>query len=150
MRTGARDADRLTYFGAPVGPEGDFFSVFWPDMPPDPADPAEPLELLPVADEGSALRFEAVVARIALEWALASRYATDVLFEPGVRAAVDALVVLDGFQAEPLAAALQAGPLHAREERLAEQQSPESQQAQAVGEEAPARLDSPLRVYAVP
>ncbi len=64
--------------------------------------------LLPAADEGSALRFEAVVARIALEWVLASRYATDVLFESGVRAAVDALVVLEGFQAEPLAAALQA------------------------------------------
>lgn len=67
---------------------------------------AQARSLLPVADEGSALRFEAVVARIALEWALASRYATDVLFEPGVRAATDALVVLEGFQAEPMAAAL--------------------------------------------
>ncbi len=41
--------------------------------------------LMPEPDEGSALRFEAVVARIALEWVLASRHATDVLFEPGVR-----------------------------------------------------------------
>ncbi|MFZ3124809.1 MAG: PD-(D/E)XK nuclease family protein, partial [Acidovorax sp.] len=64
--------------------------------------------LLPQADEGSTLRFEAVVARIALEWVLASRHATDVLFEPGVRRSVDALVVLQGFQVEPLAQALQA------------------------------------------
>ena len=63
--------------------------------------------LLPDADDGSALRWEAVVARIAMEWVLASRYATDVLFEPGVRASVDALVILQGFQAEPLARALQ-------------------------------------------
>ena len=63
---------------------------------------------LPDTDEYSALRFEAVVARIALEWVLISRYATDVLFEPGARASVDALVVLQGFQVEPLAQALQA------------------------------------------
>jgi len=63
--------------------------------------------LLPEPDEGSTLRFEAVVARIALEWVLASRHATDVLFEPGVRQSVDALVVLQGFQVEPLAQALQ-------------------------------------------
>ncbi|MCW5261642.1 PD-(D/E)XK nuclease family protein [Verminephrobacter eiseniae] len=63
--------------------------------------------LAPV-DEGSALRFEAVVARIALEWVLASRHATDVLFESGLRQSVDALVLLQGFQVEPLAQALQA------------------------------------------
>ena len=63
--------------------------------------------LLPEADQGSALRYEAVVARIALEWVLASRHATDVLFEPGVRQSVDALVVLQGFQVEPMAQALQ-------------------------------------------
>jgi len=59
-----------------------------------------------LAGEGSALRYEAAVARIALEWVAASRHATDLLFEPGVRAAVDALVVLDGFQPDPLAHAL--------------------------------------------
>ncbi|MBU1817071.1 MAG: PD-(D/E)XK nuclease family protein [Gammaproteobacteria bacterium] len=64
--------------------------------------------LLPEPDEGSTLRFEAVVARIALEWVLASRHATDVLFDLGVRQSVDALVVLQGFQVEPLAQALQA------------------------------------------
>jgi len=63
--------------------------------------------LMTEPDEGSTLRFEAVVARIALEWVLASRHATDVLFEPGVRQSVDALVVLQGFQVEPLAQALQ-------------------------------------------
>jgi ATP-dependent helicase/nuclease subunit B len=62
--------------------------------------------LLPEPDEGSTLRFEAVVARIALEWVLASRHATDVLFESGVRQSVDAVVVLQGFQVEPLAQAL--------------------------------------------
>ena len=61
---------------------------------------------LPGPEDGSALRFEAVVARIALEWAAASRYATDVLFDPGVHGTVDALVVLQGFQPDPLAATL--------------------------------------------
>ena len=64
--------------------------------------------LLPVADAGSALHYEAVVARIALEWVLASRHATDVLFDPGVLPAVDALVLLPGFQPDALAQALQA------------------------------------------
>ncbi|MBO0940516.1 PD-(D/E)XK nuclease family protein [Acidovorax temperans] len=62
--------------------------------------------LLATTDEGSALHYEALVARLALEWVLASRHATDVLFEPGVRAAVDALVVLEGFQSDALNLAL--------------------------------------------
>ncbi|MFN7856197.1 MAG: PD-(D/E)XK nuclease family protein, partial [Acidovorax sp.] len=61
---------------------------------------------LPGPDEASALRFEAAVARIALEWAAASRYATDVLFEPDARHGVDALIVLQGFQTDLLAATL--------------------------------------------
>jgi len=69
---------------------------------------AQARRLLPEADDTSALRLEAVAARIALEWVLASRHATDVLFEPGVRDAVDALVLLRGFQVDPLARALQA------------------------------------------
>ena len=48
----------------------------------------EARKLLATADEGSSLHYEALVARLALEWVLASRHATDVLFEPGVRAAV--------------------------------------------------------------
>lgn len=62
--------------------------------------------LLAPAGEGAALRYEAAVARIALEWALATRHATDVLFEPQVRRVTPALVVLDGFQPDPLAHAL--------------------------------------------
>ncbi len=62
-----------------------------------------------LAGEGGALRYEAAVARIALEWVAASRHATDALFDPGVREAVDALVVLEGFQPDPLARALCAG-----------------------------------------
>lgn len=48
------------------------------------------------------LRFEAAVARIALEWALASSYASDVLFAENTLAALDALVLVRGFLAEPL------------------------------------------------
>ncbi|MDH4416257.1 MAG: PD-(D/E)XK nuclease family protein [Acidovorax sp.] len=66
----------------------------------------EARELLTTADEGSSLHYEALVARLALEWVLASRHATDVLFEPGVRGAVDALVVLEGFQSDALPQAL--------------------------------------------
>ena len=43
------------------------------------------------------------MARIALEWVAASRHATDVLFAPGLRTAVDALVLLEGFQPDALA-----------------------------------------------
>lgn len=62
--------------------------------------------LLPAGGDGGALRLEAAAARIALEWVLASTHATDVLFDPGVRPTVDALVVLQGFQPDPLAQAL--------------------------------------------
>ncbi|GKT14366.1 PD-(D/E)XK nuclease family protein [Acidovorax sp. SUPP2522] len=63
-------------------------------------------ESMPPAGDGAALRYEAAVARIALEWVLASCHATDVLFDPGTQSAVDALVVLGGFQADPLAKTL--------------------------------------------
>ncbi len=52
------------------------------------------------------LMYEAAVARIALEWAIASRYATDVLFDDAVQRSLDALIVLPGLQANPLAQAL--------------------------------------------
>jgi ATP-dependent helicase/nuclease subunit B len=54
------------------------------------------------------LMYEEAVARIALEWAVASRYATDVLFDRSQRSAMDALVVVPGLQANPLAQALAA------------------------------------------
>ncbi len=53
----------------------------------------------------SVLCMEAAVAQLALAWASSSAYVTDVLFElhPGL------LVVLEGFQADPLAASLRQG-----------------------------------------
>ncbi len=57
--------------------------------------------------EGPALALEALVAQTAIAWAAHSAYATDVLFEPVVREATDALIVLQGLQHDPLMAALQ-------------------------------------------
>ena len=62
--------------------------------------------LLAAGGDGGALRLEAAAARIALEWVLASRHATDVLFDPGVRASTDLLAVVQGFHPDPLAQAL--------------------------------------------
>lgn len=87
--------------------------------------------LLPEAEAGSALRFEAVVARIALEWVLASRHATDVLFDPGLRQSVDALVILQGFQEDPLAKVLQ---LHWGDRAVALALSSAAHQASASGQ----------------
>ncbi len=56
--------------------------------------------------EAPVLALECVVARIALEWALASAYATDVLWSDSVPATLDCIIVLDGFQADPLIHAL--------------------------------------------
>ncbi len=47
-------------------------------------------------------RMESALNGIALAWAASSGYATDVLFAPGALAQVDQLIVLDGFQADPL------------------------------------------------
>ncbi len=54
--------------------------------------------------DAPALALEAAVARVALAWAANSSYATDVLFD----AHPALLLVLEGFQTEPLARALQA------------------------------------------
>ena len=56
--------------------------------------------------DGPVLALEAAVARIAIEWAAASSYAADGLLQQDVAATLDLLVVLEGFQAEPLAQAL--------------------------------------------
>ncbi len=58
--------------------------------------------------DGPALAWEAAVARIAVEWAGVSAYASDVLFSPEVRGAVDCLVLVQGFSPDPLALGLQA------------------------------------------
>lgn len=52
------------------------------------------------------LQVEAALARIAIEWAAASAYASDVLLADGAADAIDLLVVLQGVQAEPLQQAL--------------------------------------------
>ncbi|RYX98270.1 MAG: PD-(D/E)XK nuclease family protein [Comamonadaceae bacterium] len=52
--------------------------------------------------ESPALALESAIGRIALAWAASSSYATDVLFT----AEADALIVLEGFQSEPLVEAL--------------------------------------------
>lgn len=57
--------------------------------------------------EGPALAWEAAVARIAVEWAGVSTYASDVLFTGAVRDALDCLVVIQGFSQDPLAQGLQ-------------------------------------------
>ena len=61
-------------------------------------------EALSAGLDAPALALELAVARIALVWAAASAYPSDVLFS----AQADLLVVLEGFQAEPLAGALAA------------------------------------------
>ena len=50
-----------------------------------------------------ALQWEAAVARIALEWAAVSHYANDVLFAPELVQSLDALVLVNGLQTDPMA-----------------------------------------------
>lgn len=57
--------------------------------------------------DAPALRLDAAIGRIAVEWAAASAYASDALFAPAVAQQVDLLVILQGLQAEPLHLALQ-------------------------------------------
>lgn len=52
------------------------------------------------------MALEAAVARIAIEWAAASAYATDALLEPRTLDAIELLVVLQGLQPEPVAQAI--------------------------------------------
>ena len=53
------------------------------------------------------LRWESALARLALAWASTSAYATDVLFDDRlVKSNVDCLMVLEGFQRDPLVLAL--------------------------------------------
>jgi ATP-dependent helicase/nuclease subunit B len=58
--------------------------------------------------DSPALAFELALARIALAWAASSSYPTDVLFSPQVLNQIDLLVVIDGFQSDPLLEALKA------------------------------------------
>ena len=56
---------------------------------------------------GSALNWEIAVARIAVEWAALSGYASDILFDPVQCGDVDCLVMVRGIAQDPLAAGLQ-------------------------------------------
>ncbi len=62
-----------------------------------------------VAEAGSEsewFRTESALIRVAVAWAANSSYATDVLLREDVRAQVDALIALEGFQTDPLTRAL--------------------------------------------
>lgn len=56
--------------------------------------------------ESSAMALEAAVARIAVEWAAQSAYASDRLFDPAVQTELDCLVLVQGLSGDPLPAAL--------------------------------------------
>lgn len=58
--------------------------------------------------ENPALAMEVAVARIAVEWAAQSSFASDRLFDAAVQAELDCLLVVQGFATDPLAVALQA------------------------------------------
>ncbi len=59
-----------------------------------------------VGMENPALALEAAVARIAVEWAGQSAYASDLLFDASVRSGVDCLLLVQGFAVDPMVAAL--------------------------------------------
>lgn len=56
--------------------------------------------------EAQALQLEAAVGRIAVEWAAASSYATDALLRPELAQEIDLLVILEGFEPDPMAQAI--------------------------------------------
>ncbi|MFM2050918.1 MAG: hypothetical protein RL682_1409, partial [Pseudomonadota bacterium] len=58
--------------------------------------------------EPGVLAWEAAVARIAVEWAAASGYASDAIFATALRSQVDCLVVVQGINPDPFAAGLRA------------------------------------------
>lgn len=62
---------------------------------------AQARSVMPAASDAW-LELEGVLGRIAVAWAAGSDYATDVLFEPRVIAALDAVVIVPGLQSDPL------------------------------------------------
>ena len=64
--------------------------------------------VLPLAAGDSPVALDAAVSRVALEWAGASGYASDVLFSDAVRAQTDCLVAVRGVQTDALGDALAA------------------------------------------
>ncbi|MDB5947638.1 MAG: addB [Ramlibacter sp.] len=77
-------------------------------VPPDqrPAWAAKARPLVSAGFDGPVLALEAAVARIAIEWVAASAYPTDGLLREDLSSTLDLLVVLEGFQADPLAQTL--------------------------------------------
>jgi ATP-dependent helicase/nuclease subunit B len=61
-----------------------------------------------VGMEAPALQLEAAVARVAVEWAAVSGYASDVLFDPALCGDVDLLIFVQGLNPDPLVAGLKA------------------------------------------
>lgn len=57
--------------------------------------------------DGPVLALEAAVARIAVEWAAQSAYASDLLFDADVQSGLDCLLVVQGFAVDPMLPALQ-------------------------------------------
>lgn len=57
--------------------------------------------------ESPALAMEAAVARIAVEWAAQSSYASDLLFDVTIQAGVDCLMMVQGLANDPMLPALQ-------------------------------------------
>jgi ATP-dependent helicase/nuclease subunit B len=57
---------------------------------------------------GEVLALEAAVASVAIEWVAASAYAADGLLQSELASSIDLLVVLEGFQGEPIADTLKA------------------------------------------
>ena len=64
-------------------------------------------EQLGIGLDAQALAFELALAQMALAWAAASSYPSDVFFSESAKEQLDLLVVLEGFQNEPLVKALQ-------------------------------------------
>ncbi|MEY4344770.1 MAG: hypothetical protein RL032_602, partial [Pseudomonadota bacterium] len=58
--------------------------------------------------EPGVLAWEAAVARIAVEWAAVSSYASDAIFSTELRSQVDCLVVVQGYNPDPFASGLAA------------------------------------------
>ncbi|WP_245213777.1 PD-(D/E)XK nuclease family protein [Rhodoferax sp. AJA081-3] len=56
--------------------------------------------------ESAVLAMEAAVARIAVEWAGQSAYASDLLFDAGIRDGVDCLLMVQGLATDPMLPAL--------------------------------------------
>ena len=61
-----------------------------------------------VGMEAQALQLEAAVARVAVEWAAVSAYASDVLFDPALCGDVDLVIFIQGLSPDPLVAGLKA------------------------------------------